>query len=133
MSEEVKNENIEEQAEEVEQAEEQAQPKTDKPVEQSTFNKYREAYMRQELARMNVKDEEMDAAMRFIDERADDKDENLPDVFKQLKVRMRLNERQSYIDPTPMSGQDFDRARYRKDYEGIGRKAFDRIRGRIRF
>src|SRR5690625_1821382 len=132
MSEEVKNENIEEHAEEVEQ-EEQAQPKTDKPVEQSTFNKYREAYLRQELSEMNVKDEEMGAAIRFINERADDKDENLPDVFKQLKVRMRLNERQSYIDPTPMSGQDFDRARYRKDYEGIGRKAFDRIRGRSRF
>lgn len=109
-----------------EQAEQAAQPKPDKPVEQSQFNKYRDAYLRQELARMNVKDAEMDAAISFIDERADDTDSNLDDVFRQLKVRMRLDERQKYVDPSPMNGPKV-KPQY-VDRGEIGKQTFERLK-----
>lgn len=104
----------------------QEQAKPDKPVDQSTFNKYREAFLREQLSQMNVNKDEMDAAIQFVDERADDTDSNLDDVFRQLKVRMRLNERKSYIDPSPMTGHDYGRPRPKNKTE-IGRKAARRL------
>jgi hypothetical protein len=75
-----------------------------KPVEQSQFNKYRDAYLRERLREMNVKEgAEIDAAIKFINERADETDSNLEQVFDDLKVRMRLEQRVKYVDPSPMN------------------------------
>lgn len=96
----------EKQTEEVEvnEQEQQQQEKVDKPVEQSQFNKYREAYLRERLRAMNVTEgAEIDAALKFIDERADDTDSNLDQLFDDLKVRMRLEQRVKYVDPSPMN------------------------------
>ena len=69
----------EKQTEEVEVKEQTQQDnqQPDKPVEQSQFNKYRDAY--------------------------DETDSNLDQVFDDLKVRMRLQERVKYVDPSPMN------------------------------
>lgn len=89
------------------------------PVE--LFKKYREAYLRERLKEMNVKDHEIDAAIKFIDERVDENDSNLDDVFDELKVRMRLDKRPPvlpYVDPSPMN---FEVQRLRAvDYRQIG-------------
>jgi hypothetical protein len=80
------------------------QGKQDKPVEQSQFNKYRDAYLRERLREMNVKEgAEIEAAIKFIDERADETDSNLEQLFDDLKVRMRLEQRVKYVDPSPMN------------------------------
>jgi hypothetical protein len=80
------------------------QGKQDKPVGQSQFNKYRAAYLRERLRAMNVKEgAEIEAAIKFIDERADETDSNLEQVFDDLKVRMRLEQRVKYVDPSPMN------------------------------
>jgi hypothetical protein len=90
------------QPEKVDEQTEQQQP--DKPVEQSQFNKYREAYLRERLRAMNVKEgAEIDAAIKFINERADENDSNLDQLFDDLKVRMRLEQRVKYVDPSPMN------------------------------
>lgn len=96
----------EKQTEEVEvnEQEQQQQEKVDKPVEQSQFNKYRDAYLRERLRAMNVKEgAEIEAAIKFINERADETDSNLEQVFDDLKVRMRLEQRVKYVDPSPMN------------------------------
>lgn len=94
----------EKQTEEVEVKEQMQQGKQDKPVEQSQFNKYRDAYLRERLRAMNVKEgAEIEAAIKFINERADETDSNLEQVFDDLKVRMRLQERVKYVDPSPMN------------------------------
>ena len=70
----------------------------------------------------------MDAAIKYIDEKADDTDSNLDDVFHDLKVRMRLEERinPKPVDPNPMN---HERQRPRtKDPTAIGTKAWNRIR-----
>jgi hypothetical protein len=86
------------------QTEEVQMQQPDKPVEQSQFNKYREAYLRERLREMNVKEgAEIEAALKFINERADETDSNLDQVFDDLKVRMRLQERVNYVDPSPMN------------------------------
>jgi hypothetical protein len=83
---------------------EKVDEQTDKPVEQSQLNKYREAYLRERLRAMNVKEgAEIDAAIKFINERADETDSNLDQLFDDLKVRMRLQERVKYVDPSPMN------------------------------
>jgi hypothetical protein len=87
-----------------EKVDEQTEQQPDKPVEQSQFNKYREAYLRERLRAMNVKEgAETDAALEFINERADETDSNLDQLFDDLKVRMRLNQRVNYVDPSPMN------------------------------
>jgi hypothetical protein len=87
-----------------EKVDEQTEQQPDKSVEQSQFNKYREAYLRERLREMNVKEgAETDAALKFIDERADENDSNLDQVFDDLKVRMRLEQRVNYVDPSPMN------------------------------
>jgi hypothetical protein len=99
--EQMQQEKVDEQTEEVEVKE---QTQQDKPVEQSQFNKYRDAYLRERLRAMNVKEgAETDAALEFINERADETDSNLEQVFDDLKVRMRLQERVNYVDPSPMN------------------------------
>lgn len=78
----------------------------EKTVNAELFNKYRGAYLRERLKEMNVKDHEIDAAIKFIDERVDENDSNLDDVFDELKVRMRLDKRPPvlpYVDPSPMN------------------------------
>ena len=92
------------QTEEVEVKDQPEKVDEQKPVEQSQFNKYREAYLRERLRAMNVKEgAETDAALKFIDERADENDSNLDQVFDDLKVRMRLEQRVKYVDPSPMN------------------------------
>ena len=87
-----------------EKVDEQTEQQPDKPVEQSQFNKYREAYLRERLRAMNVTEgAEIDAALKFINERADETDSNLDQVFDDLKVRMRLEQRVKYVDPSPMN------------------------------
>ena len=89
------------------------------PVE--LFNKYREAYLRERLKEMNVKDHEINAAMKFINERVDENDSNLDEVFDELKVRMRLNKRPKklpYVDPSPMNFEVQRRGSV--DYRQIG-------------
>ena len=87
-----------------EKVDEQTEQQPDKPVEQSQFNKYRDAYLRERLRAMNVKEgAEIDAAIKFINERADETDSNLDQLFDDLKVRMRLQERVKYVDPSPMN------------------------------
>jgi hypothetical protein len=96
----------EKQTEEVEVKDqpEKVDEQTNKPVEQSQFNKYRDAYLRERLREMNVKEgAEIEAAIKFIDERADETDSNLEQLFDDLKVRMRLQERVKYVDPSPMN------------------------------
>lgn len=96
----MQQEKVDEQTEEVQTQ----QGKQNKPVEQSQFNKYRDAYLRERLREMNVKEgAEIDAAIKFINERADETDSNLEQVFDDLKVRMRLQERVKYVDPSPMN------------------------------
>lgn len=86
----------EKQTEEVEVNEQEQQ--------QQRFSKYRDAYLRERLRAMNVKEgAETDAALKFIDERADENDSNLDQVFDDLKVRMRLEQRVNYVDPSPMN------------------------------
>jgi hypothetical protein len=76
----------------------------DKEQQQERFSKYREAYLRERLRAMNVKEgAEIDAAIKFINERADETDSNLDQLFDDLKVRMRLQERVKYVDPSPMN------------------------------
>lgn len=97
-------EKVDEQTEEVQTQQGKQDEQTNKPVEQSQFNKYREAYLRERLREMNVKDgAEIEAALKFINERADETDSNLDQVFDDLKVRMRLQERVNYVDPSPMN------------------------------
>jgi hypothetical protein len=73
-------------------------------MDKERFNKYREAYLRERLRAMNVKEgAETDAALEFINERADETDSNLDQLFDDLKVRMRLQERVKYVDPSPMN------------------------------
>jgi hypothetical protein len=87
-----------------EKVDEQTEQQPDKPVEQSQFNKYREAYLRERLRALNVnEDAEIDAAIKFINERADETDSNLDQLFDDLKVRMRLEQRVKYVDPSPMN------------------------------
>ena len=83
----------------------QAEP-VEKTVNAELFNKYREAYLRERLNEMNVKDHEINAAIKFINEHVDENDSNLDEVFDELKVRMRLEERLKkppYVDPSPMN------------------------------
>jgi hypothetical protein len=73
-------------------------------MDKERFNKYREAYLRERLRAMNVNEgAEIDAAIEFINERADDTDSNLDQLFDDLKVRMRLEQRVKYVDPSPMN------------------------------
>jgi hypothetical protein len=73
-------------------------------MDKERFNKYREAYLRERLRALNVNEgAETDAALEFINERADETDSNLDQVFDDLKVRMRLQERVKYVDPSPMN------------------------------
>ena len=70
------------------------------------FKKYREAYLRERLKKMNVKDHEINAAMKFINEHVDENDSNLNEVLDELKVRMRLDKRPPvlpYVDPSPLN------------------------------
>lgn len=83
----------------------QAEP-VEKTVNAELFNKYREAYLRERLKEMNVKDHEINAAMKFINEHVDENDSNLDEVFDELKVRMRLDKRPKklpFVDPSPMN------------------------------
>lgn len=68
------------------------------------YQRYREAYIRERLRSEKVKDgAEMDAALSFVTERLNDDDTNFDDVMRQLKVRMRLNKRKQYVDPSPFN------------------------------
>jgi hypothetical protein len=97
-------EKVDEQTEEVQTQQEKVDEQPDKPVEQSQFNKYRDAYLRERLREMNVKEgAEIEAAIKFINKRADENDSNLEQLFDDLKVRMRLQERVKYVDPSPMN------------------------------
>ena len=78
----------------------QAEP-VEKTVNAELFNKYRDAYLRERLKEMNVKDHEINAAIKFINERVDENDSNLDDAINELKVRMRLEQRRHYVDPAP--------------------------------
>lgn len=120
-------EEVDEEVEEEETTEKQAE---DKPVEQSTFNKYREAYLKQKLAEMNVEDNEVQSAIDFINERTDGTDSNMTTVMRELQTRMRLDERKSYIDPSSLGGGD-TRPRPR-GLKGYGRKAYDRVKNKKR-
>lgn len=129
MSEELQNEVTEEVTEEQTQEE---TPKPDKPVEQSQFNRYRDAYLREQLTEMKIKEgAEMTTALKFIDDRADDMDGNLDELFRDLKVRMRLEERikPAYVDPSPMNGAK-DRPRH-ADKTQIGTEAFSRVKHKL--
>lgn len=102
----------------------QKQPETvetEKTVNIDVFKKYREAFLREKLREMNVNKHEIDAAIKFIDERVDENDSNLNEVFDELKVRMRLDKRPKklpYVDPSPMN---FEVKRQRTvDYRQIG-------------
>lgn len=89
------------------------------PVE--LFKKYRDAYLRERLKEMNVKDHEINAAIKFIDERVDENDSNLNEVLDELKVRMRLDKRPKklpYVDPSPMNFEVQRRGSV--DYKQIG-------------
>lgn len=93
------------------------------------FNKYREAYLRERLKEMNVKDHEINAAIKFIDEHVDENDSNLNEVFDELKVRMRLDKRPKklpYVDPSPMN---FEVQRLGTvDYRQVGWELFKRLK-----
>lgn len=98
----------------------QAEP-VEKTVNAELFNKYRNAYLRERLKKMNVKDHEINAAMKFINEHVDENDSNLNDVFDELKVRMRLDKRPPvlpYVDPSPMNFEV--KRRGSVDYRQIG-------------
>lgn len=104
VKEQTQQEKVDEQTEEVQTQQGKQDEQTNKPVGQSQFNKYREAYLRERLRAMNVKEgPETDAALEFINERADETDSNLEQVFDDLKVRMRLEQRVNYVDPSPMN------------------------------
>ena len=107
----------------------QAEP-VEKTVNAELFKKYREAYLRERLKEMNVKDYEINAAMKFINERVDENDSNLDEVFDELKVRMRLDKRPPvlpYVDPSPMN---WPNAPWTKpiDRGDIGKQIFERLR-----
>lgn len=124
---EVKDANTDEQ-----QTEQQTQEQTpDKAVEASQFAQYRQAYLQAELKKLNVKEgAETDAALKFIDSKADSTDSNLPEVMEQLAVRMRLDKRKAYVDPNLNNG-----ARQKPkqvDKHDIGVKSFERIKNKIR-
>lgn len=108
---------------------EQQPVKTEKTVNIDVFKKYREAYLRERLKEMNVKDHEINAAIKFIDERVDENDSNLDEVFDELKVRMRLDERLKkppYVDPSPLN---FERQRLGAvDYRQVGWELFKRLK-----
>jgi len=82
--------------------EQQQQGEQDKHTQDDRFNKYRQAYLMQELKEVGVKDSELDASLTFIDERVDEQDGNLGEVMDELKVRIRADERQAkkYVDPS---------------------------------
>jgi hypothetical protein len=104
QTEEVQTQQDNQQTEEVEVKDQPEKVDEQKPVEQSQFNKYRDAYLRERLREMNVKEgPEIDAAIKFINKRADETDSNLEQVFDDLKVRMRLEQRVKYVDPSPMN------------------------------
>ena len=84
-------------------------------------DKYSDAHTGERLKEMNVKDHEINAAMKFINERVDENDSNLDEVFDELKVRMRLNKRPKklpYVDPSPMNFEVQRRGSV--DYRQIG-------------
>lgn len=105
------------------------QPETGEPIEKTVnvdiFNKYREAFLREKLRELNVKDHEMDAALNFINERVDENDSNLDDVIDELKVRMRLEQRRRYVDPSPMNSPWKPKPIDRGD---VGKQIFERLR-----
>lgn len=106
---------------------------SDKPVEQSTFNKYREAYLRQQLSEMKVNNDEMESALKFVDGEADTTDSNLDEVFRKLQLRMRLNERQRYADPSPMNGaKDRPKRIGRNELQDYGKQIYKRARNKTR-
>lgn len=114
-----------EEVEETEQAEEQAEK--DKPVEKSLFSRYREAYLTQRLSDLGVKDDaEMDAAIKFIDERTDETDSNIDDVIDELKTRMRLEQRRTYVDPSAGNGR-MNKPAKKNGYD-VGYSAYERLK-----
>jgi|SRR5699024_978300 len=80
----------------------QQQQRQDVLTQDDRFNKYRRAYLTQQLKEVGVKDSELDASLSFIDERVDQQDGNLSEVMDELKVRIRADERQAkkYVDPS---------------------------------
>lgn len=103
----------------------------EKTVNAELFNKYREAYLRERLKEMNVKDHEINAAIKFINEHVDENDSNLDEVFDELKVRMRLDKRQKkppYVDPSPMNFEV--KRRGSVDYRQIGWELAKRLKDR---
>lgn len=131
-----KDEQAVEQAQDIDATEEVEpieQAQEDKPVEQSQFNKYRAAYLREQLAALNIKQGvETDAAIAFIEEKADETDSNLSEVLHELKLRMRVEERKSYVDPS--MGNSIRSKPAAVDRSQIGRDMFARLqqRGLIR-
>lgn len=114
-----------------EKVDEQTEQQPDKPVEQSQFNKYREAYLRERLRAMNVKEgAEIDAAIKFINERADENDSNLDQLFNDLKVRMRLEQRVKYVDPSLLNFARQYPAQV--DLREVGRKMYKELKRKER-
>ncbi|MED3764707.1 hypothetical protein [Ureibacillus terrenus] len=107
------------------------QPETGEPIEKTVnvdiFNKYRGAFLREKLRELNVKDHEMDAALNFINERVDENDSNLDDVIDELKVRMRLEQRRQYVDPSPMNPAAW-KPKPSIDRRDTGKQIFERLR-----
>ena len=103
----------------------QAEP-VEKTVNAELFNKYRGAFLREKLRELNIKDHEMDAALNFINERVDENDSNLDDVIDELKVRMRLEQRRRYVDPSPGNPAAWKPRPI--DRGDIGKQIFERLR-----
>lgn len=84
------------------QVTDEQQQRQDVLTQDDRFNKYRQAYLKQELKEAGVKDSELDASLTFIDERVSDDDSDLSEVMDELKVRIRADERQAkkYVDPS---------------------------------
>ncbi|MBM7598028.1 hypothetical protein JOC34_000385 [Virgibacillus halotolerans] len=92
------------------------------------FQKYRDAFLREQMAMKGVKPDEMDSALTFVNDRLADDESNLEGVMFDLRVQMRLGGRRKYADPSMGNGSKVKPPR--KDGYDVGRKLFDKIRNK---
>src|SRR5699024_7311864 len=88
------------------------------------FNKYRRAYLTQQLKEVGVNDSGLDGSLSFIDSRVDQQDGNLSVVMDELKVRIRADERQAKKYDDPSTGYAARKRPAKKDGYKAGYKRY---------
>lgn len=97
------------------------------------YEQYRNVYIEKRLNELGrLSEYERESALTFMMAHLAPDDANMDEVLHEIKVRMRLDERRAYVDPSPMNGPaTWPRPR---DLAEVGRKAYERLKrkGKIR-